>query len=280
MARLIAMVDRPPADKEWKGAFAWKMILALAESQHEVLALTTLDPAEIEIAHPRLTVANPAPTWRLNHSAAWLKAILQFQPEVLHSFGISRMTGPSALTIWPYLGRARDLFPRLRAYSTVFDEDDFAPFEPIKTPLDFFFEGEQDEAKSTHWIIPMPVSRWIKPKLELLMLADHLEQNPDREVMIIGGWGNYPVRERRAGWAYLKQVRSRIHMCPEMDFQGFLRLARNSAGFWLRSMPPTSWTARVSALVAENFHLPVIGSVAQLQAGSSANFLSRLYSHH
>ena len=43
------------------------MIRALAESQHQVLVLTTLDPATIDVAHPRLTIARPAPSWRADN---------------------------------------------------------------------------------------------------------------------------------------------------------------------------------------------------------------------
>ncbi len=67
MARVLVFTDRTPDDDDWKGAFAWGLIRALAESQHQVLVLTTAEPELIGVSHPRLTVGRPAPNWGAQH---------------------------------------------------------------------------------------------------------------------------------------------------------------------------------------------------------------------
>ncbi len=285
MARLVTLADRAPTDVEWKGAVVWKTILSLAEAQHEVLALTTLDPSAIEVAHPRLTIVQPAPGFGLRYLGRWLRALLQYQPEIVHTFGLRR---PGRFSSWPALAQTLMAFPGLQRYSTVFSDEDYAPFAKISAPFDaadFAVGGSESPAEfavgspAPFLIVPAPVSEWQKPMLDLLLLGDYLEHNSGVEAHIVGGWGpDFGLSERREGWLAFGPLSQRVRMLPDFHFQNFVGLARSSRGLWMRALRANSWRAYVSSHVAQALQLPTIGSVAQLNSGSPANFLSRLYS--
>lgn len=288
MARLLTFADRGPLDVEWKGAVVWKTILSLAETHHEVLALTTLPLETVEsISHPRLTIASPAPDFAITRVARWMRAFLQFQPEIVHTFGLR---APPRFSCWPVLAQAVSAFPRLQHYSTVFSDSDFAPFERVSAPFDpedFNARDigsneaavEFDNCSRNFYIVPAPVSEWQKPLVDLLMLADFLENNPAINVCVVGGWGSFDLRERKQGWNLLGPLSARVQMLPDLRFEDFVALTRKSRGLWLRSVPYRSWRALVASHVADALSLPIIGTVAQLHSGSAANFLSRLYSN-
>ena len=289
MARLAVLTDRAPNDSEWKGHFAWNIILSLAESQHEVLALTTLDPASIEVAHSRLTVVRPAAGWSLLHSPKWIRALFQFRPEIVHTFSLKPTKTPKALTIWPLLESALSAMPRIRRYSTSLSNSDFAPFRGIETPLELQHTSRiQDTVNSIQdteqqpnigsVIVPGAVSEWHRPQSDLLLLNEFLLSNRETHAHVIGGWGDWTLSERRSGWKTLEEVQSQVTMGPALDFAGFVELARTSRGFWLRCFHGNSWRSLVAAHVARQLTLATWGEVPQLNVGSSANFLSRLYS--
>ncbi len=293
MSRLALLTDRSPNDSEWKGHFAWNIILALAESQHEVLALTTLDPANIEVSHSRLTVIRPAAGWGLIYSPKWIRALFQFRPEIVHTFSLMPNKTPKAFTIWPLLESALSAMPRIRRYSTSLSSSDFAPFRPIETPLELQNSGGQAEVSgirdagsspsaahnpnSGSVIIPGAVSEWHRPQADLLLLNEFLLSNREVHVHVVGGWGDWTLSERRAGWQVLEEVQSQVHMGPAVDFTAFVDLARSSQGLWLRSFHENSWRSLVAAHVARHLSLTTWGEVPELNVGSSANFLSRLY---
>ncbi|HMN69983.1 MAG TPA: hypothetical protein PKC28_15685, partial [Bdellovibrionales bacterium] len=130
MARVLVFVDRAPGDPEWKGAFAWDLIRGLAESQHQVLALTILDPSEVDISHPRLTIARPAPSWNVMFAPRFLRAVIGFRPEIVHSIGLRSARGFAPLTVWPILNSACVALPGMRRFSTFFDEKDLLEGDP------------------------------------------------------------------------------------------------------------------------------------------------------
>lgn len=281
MARLVTICDRAPSDTDWKGAIVWKTILGLAESQHEVLALTPLDPSEVEIAHPRLTIVRPAESFSFLMLGRWLRAVFQFQPEIIQTFAL-RM--PGRLSSWPVLAQTLLAFPGVQRYSTVFAEEDYAPFARISAPFDaaeFSLGGETSPANSnnSYVVIPAPVSEWQKPIVDILMLGDYLEQNPGVDACVVGGWGEAGLLDRREGWGLLGPLSARVRMLPSMQFPDFVNLARASRGLWLRSLRANSWRGFVSSHVAQVLQLPTIGATPLLNAGSTANFLSRLYSN-
>lgn len=281
MARVAVILDRSPQDPEWKGAFAWDIVLALAESQHEVLALTPLDPASIEVAHPRLTVVRPAPGFELLHFAKWLRALLQFRPEILHTFALSP---PRALNIWPLVEPALKAMPHIRRYSTALGEEDFTPFETVRPPLEFSpvqsarAVTPAEGTASGDLIVPAPVDAWERPQVGLLMLADFLMNSPAVNAFIIGGWGGCTLSERREGWSHLSEVAARVHMLEPLNWRQFVQRLTSAKGLWLKALKANSWTALASAHVAAPLGLPVWGESPHLHSGSSANFLSRLYS--
>lgn len=276
MARLAVLTDRAPNDSEWKGAFAWNIILSLAESQHEVLALTTLDPASIEVSHSRLTVVRPAAGWGLIHSPKWIRALFQFRPEIVHTFSLKPSKTPKALTVWPLLDSALSAMPRIRRYSTSLSSSDFAPFRGIETPLELQPASRIPDIGLV--IIPGAVSEWHRPQADLLLLNEFLLSNREVHVHVVGGWGDWTLSQRRDGWKMLEEVQSQVHMGPPLDFTAFAELVSKSGGLWLRCFHQNSWRSLVAGHVARQLALPTWGEVPELNVGSSANFLSRLYS--
>lgn len=307
MAKLAVLTDRSPADLDWKGAYIWKAILSLAESQHEVLVLTPLDPGEIPFTHSRLTVIQPATNWRLNHLAKWLMALLQFRPEVIHTFAPDKNAQWSLLSIWPYLNSAVSLLPDVKRVCTLFETSDFDSKPPFGTWIrgaqswtvftqaqaDLarqIFKGEvtlaplDSEPASTEpdperfLIVPAPVDQWRSPVVDLFMLADYLQIHPDTRVEIVGGWGRMSSRHRREGWEILQSVSTRIKMRDPLTLESFRERAAASSGMWLRALNPDDWTYYQSVQIAVSFGKPIFGVKPQLNVGSTANFLSRLYS--
>lgn len=280
MARLVTICDRAPGDTEWKGAVVWKTILGLAESQHEVLALTPLDPATVDVSHPRLTIVQPAESFSFLRLGRWLRAVFQYQPEIVHTFALR---GPERFGAWPVLAQTLMAFPGVQRYSTVFAEEDYAPFARISAPFDaaeFSVGGDASVVGDAPYVlIPAPVSEWGKPMLDLLLLGDYLEHNPGVDAKIVGGWGDFGLRDRREGWQHFGPLSGRIHMLPDLQFSTFVELARGSRALWLRALRGNSWRAYVSSHVAEVLRLPTIGTTPLLNSGSAANFLSRLYSN-
>lgn len=278
MARLAVFIDRPLSDREWKGAFAWKIALALAESQHEVLALTTEDPARIELSHPRMTVVRPAPAFSARYFPDWIRALLPFNPDVIHTFALKH---PPLLSVWPLINLALAPWPRLRRYSSAFDNRDFLPFERVDLP----FEMDLNPAVSTSPItlerplilIPEAVSRWARPNSDLILLSEFLLKNREYDCHIVGGWGDTVLSDRRTGWSLLRDVGEQVRMADEASLFDFLKLAATSSGLWLRSMRPESWPARLAAHLGRSWSLTTWGEVPEIPTGSPANFLSRLY---
>jgi hypothetical protein len=273
---LAVIVDRPPDDPEWKGAIAWNIILSLAESQHEVLALTTCDLSEIEISHPRLNMARPAPSFSLRHLPKWLRAIFQFQPEVIHTFAL-KLQGPRALTVWPLLESGLSVMPRVRRFSTALSDSDLLPFPAVSAPFELP-SGTATGEKSSTVLIPAAVSEWPRWQESLLLLNEFLMSNRELHVEILGGWGDLPLSDRRNGWQMLENVVQQVHMRDALSFTEFIEAARVSGGIWLRSLPSNSWRALVATYTAKELGLPTWGDLPELKTGSTANFLSRLYS--
>jgi hypothetical protein len=309
MAKLAVLTDRGPSDLDWKGAYIWKVILSLAESQHEVLVLTPLDPELIPLTHPRLTVIRPAVSWRLDHLTKWLMALLQFRPEVIHTFAPLNSSQWSFASIWPYLNSALSLLPDVKRVCTLFEISDFDSKQPfwawlkgaeqwtVFTPEQADLsralfkgkvtlaplEGETPPAKADDGaerflIVPAPVDQWRHPTVDLFTLADHLQIHPDTHVEIVGGWGRMSARHRREGWEILQSVSARIKMRDHLTLDAFKNRVAASSGLWLRALNPDNWTYYQSVQIAAGLGKPIFGVKPQLNVGSTANFLSRLYS--
>lgn len=276
MARLAVVVDRSPKDEEWKGAFAWKTILSLAESQHEVLALTTLDPAEIELQHPRLTVARPSAHFGPKDFPHWLRAWIQFNPDVIHTFALKK---PARFHFWPLINLSLQPFTRLRKFSSVFDPSDYAPFPKIDMPFEWELQPFTAAPEERPFIvIPEPVSRWSRPMIDLILLNEFLMRHRELDCHIVGGWGEMALSERRTGWQTLQDVSDQIHMGRGVTLFDFIHLVTKSSGLWLNGLSPQSFPARIAGHVGRTWSLTTWGEVPELSAGSPANFLSRLYS--
>lgn len=308
MAKLAVLTDRQPDDTDWKGAFIWRLILSLAESQHEVLVLTTQDPMEIPITHPLLTIAQPAESWRLDKLPKWAQALIQFRPEIIHTFALQPQRTWSQLTIWPYLHSALTAFPQVRRFSTLFDLEDMdsrdsswiwhqgsqslsvfstehkkearsvfassievAPLE-LEIPDHFFVKEDQN-----YLLIPAPVSEWVAPNEDLTLLARELEREPELRAKIVGGWGDCLASERRRGWEILSAVAGQVQMLDPVPFPGLVQLTAQATALWLRTLAPHSWRANLTRQVAESLGKKVYGPQQERLMGSTANFISRLY---
>ena len=285
MAKIAVFIDRPPHDIEWKGAVAWDVVRTLAEAQHEVLALTTVPVADIALSHGRLTIVQPAPSFALQHAPRWLTALLSFRPDVVHSFALQPT---SSWSVWPALKALAQGWTAARWFSTVFSPDDFAPFLKFNTPLDVSelvkptssprARAAPHDVRPPSLLIPAPVGEWHRPQVNLLLLVDFLENHRDSEAHILGGWGEAPLRLRREGWRWLANVSERVHMHGPVALPEFVTMTQKHTSLWLHPLGPDHWRALVATHVAESLGLPTLGPRPVLAQGSTANFLSRVYS--
>lgn len=310
MARLVALTDRRPDDTDWKGAFIWRLILALAESQHEVLVLTSENPESLPFTHPRLTVARPIEKWSADHLPKLAQAMVQFRPEILHTFALRPNRLWSPLTVWPYMNAVAGAFPQVRRYSTLLDEEDFDPQDsankwhrgahaitvftaahakkakeifptttieraPLELDLPDVIPAPEDV--SDYILVPTPVSQWAVPESDLLELARELARNPERQVKILGGWGDCLTSERRQGWEILSAVAGQVQMLESPHLPAFVQLASAARTVWLRGLKPDSWRTLLARHIAETLGKEVAGPRVENLRGSTANFISRLY---
>ncbi|MGE4132523.1 MAG: hypothetical protein AB7F86_12845 [Bdellovibrionales bacterium] len=278
MAKILAIVDREPPDPDWKGAFAWQSILSLAESQHEVLVMTTAKPEVLEISHPRLTIARPCESWSLRATWPVLQTVLSFQPQIIHTFAL-KPPSSSWNSIWPLIQSLGQALPAVRTYSTRFDEFDFAPFSPAEPPIEWPSPLDESAARwePKRVLIPAPVSEWQSFSLDLLMLADFLEQHTEWEAEIIGGWGDLNLLARREGWQWLGPSASRVRMSEPLGLTQFCQKLAGASALWLRGLDPRQWRSRISGHLATELNIPVLGPLDTLSLGSTSNYLSRLY---
>jgi hypothetical protein len=309
MARLAVLTDRLPDDPSWKGAYAWEIIRGLAESQHEVVVFTTEDPERVPVTHPRLTVARPAPSWSVDRMPRWAQALLNYRPEVIHTFALKESSLWPRLTVWPYLDALCKVLPGVKRVSTMFEPEDFAfgapwhagasswtvfssehaasakllyPGRVEVAPLDDLDwpTSEDDEFEERGYtFVPAPVSEWSHRQHGLTALVTHLHENPAATVWINGGWGEMSLSERRQGWQSLGDVSSRVRLIEAQPLQGFVTRARLAGKIWLAGLPEDSWRYLMSAQIGRQFGKELLGSRpgAILPAGSTANFLSRIY---
>lgn len=310
MARVAVLTDRTAQDPSWKGAYIWQTIGHLAESQHEVIVFTTGDLDQIPITHPRLSVARPAPNFHVDRLKPWSQALIQFRPEVIHTFALNESAVWPSLTVWPYLDALCRVLPGVKRFSTLFEIEDFstasswhlgsqawtvfsvlhaasakalysgrvelAPIDELKPLSSFADDAEMDRVDL---LIPAPVSQWQSPLRDLQKLANKLAQNPALTVCILGGWGELPLRERRQGWGELASVAARVRMTDGASLLHFLKHAKSASQLMLETLDPESWRTLLSRQMAVQIGLEYVGDrmgpVAPM--GSTANFLSRIY---
>ncbi len=309
MARVLVLTDRHPLDPDWKGAIAWKLILSLSESQHQVLVLTTQDPESIMITHPRLTIASPAKTWDARQFPKFLQGILLFRPEIIHTFAVRPSRLWKGLSIWPYLNGGLKVLPGHQRFSTVFEAKDLPERDPSwswhlgsKRTLVFSEDHKKtfeaynrvtevspleieipttgafkEEATEPFVLIPAPVGEWSHPQRDLLMLSRFLEDHPSLHARINGGWGDFPASSRRIAWAKLMGVADRLHMLEPLSLPEFIRMARASDTLWCEPIEKESWRGLLVAQLSAVLNVPTRGSRPALPTGSTANFLSRLF---
>lgn len=308
MARVLVLTDRHPLDSDWKGAVAWNLILSLAESQHQVLVLTSLDPESIPVTHPRLTIARPAKSWDARQLPKFLQGILLFKPEVIHTFALKPSLLWPGLTIWPYLNTALKVLPGVHRFSTVFESTDLpekdpswswhrgsrrtvvfsegqklrleklnrtADVSPLEVEAPHDFEG--CAADYPYVLVPAPVGEWNNPQRDLLQLAKYLLDHPETHAHIAGGWGDWPASSRRAAWSKMMPVAARLHMLEPLSMTELLREARLARSLWCEPLDKESWRSLLSAQIAGVLNLNSMGGRPALSAGSTANFLSRLF---
>lgn len=308
MARLLVLTDRLPGDLDWKGAFTWDLIRSLAESQHQVLALTTEDPGEFNVSHPRLTIARPGKSWGVQYLPKFLQAILLFQPDVVCTITPKNSLQLKGLTIWPYLQSALMVLPKIQRFSALFETKDteknqsslswhkgtnacvvftsshrrdlrvlhegnimISPFEMSLPQL------ESEYSETRYLLIPASVSEWTNPAENLQRLHDHLVKNPRLQVRINGGWGDMTAGEKRTAWQTLMPVADRLQLLEPLSFTEMIKQAKGAEGFWLEAIPADSWRDVVSRFVAQQLGKQLPENRPALAAGSTANFLSRLF---
>ncbi len=309
MARIAVLTDRSPNDFDWKGAFIWKLILSLSESQHQVLVLTPQEIENLSITHSRLTIARPAIHWRADKLPQYAQALLQFRPDIIHTFALKPERSWSQLTLWPYLNAAMTAFPHIRRYSTLFDSEDidakysnwiwhqgshaltvFTPTFQAQarqiyqgqieiSPLEFEVPDEvHTTVEEDVWLIPAPVSEWNMPQTDLQILTQALELEPERRVKIIGGWGDSLASEKRQGWKTLVTVAGQVSMGDPLNLSDFVHAASGVRAFWMNSLPINSWRSLLAQEVAKRLDKELIGVAPVGLPGSTSNFISRLYS--
>ncbi|MGE0527212.1 MAG: hypothetical protein AB7G93_08215 [Bdellovibrionales bacterium] len=314
MARVAVLTDRSPHDADWKGPFVWQTVLALAESQHEVLVLTTQNPDNIPIVHPRLRVARPTPSWRADQALKLAQALIPFRPEILHTFALHPNQLWSAFTVWPYLNSVCQILPGLRRFSTLFDSADVTEKEPSLiwhqgsecwsvfspaqeawaraifhgridvVPLEIQTHGSESScedfapASDDFILVPGPISEWRRAEESLQALGELLQSHPELRARIAGGWGEWPSFRKRRGWETLNSVAHQVDMLTDIPFADFVDMARRCRFLWTEPLSADSWRSLIAARLADELSLSLRGPQPPVVMGSTANFLSRLYS--
>jgi hypothetical protein len=308
MSKVLVLTDRHPEDTDWKGAFAWQLILDLAQSQHEVLAITTIDPLSLEISHPRLTIAHPCSDWRADRIGRIMRTVLTFQPDVVHSFAFHPSRLWPSLTVWPYLSSTLALIKGCKRYSVLFESSDLAESDPSLawfrgSQKNLVFSGAQVSSLSQRLnisasvlpmefeariapepapviLIPAPISDLRDGESALRDLTRMLTADNRLSATFVGGWGDWPASRRREGWQLVMSVADRVRMVPPLTWRDFLKQALEAQALWLEYLPEDSWRRLVALGLANSAGLNVLGSQAQSgERASSANYLSRLYAN-
>lgn len=317
MARVTVLTDRLPDDRSWKGPCGWEIIRSLAESQHDVTVYTTENPECINVTHPRLNIARPAKSWSVDKLPKWTQAILVSQPEILHTFALKPSSMWQAASVWPYLDAFCKVLPNLYRVSTMFERHDFSIPSPSApwhmgsqvwtvfssgddseahqffqgrvdlVPLDRFnwdFESTDDpfagESRETTQalLVPAAVSEWNDRARALARLADFLLQNSEVTAHINGGWGDLSLRERREGWEILMPVADRVRLLQAQSLSRFTDELKKASVIWTEGLSHDTWRVLLVSHLARAMGKETIGpSPHVLAEGSTANFLSRLY---
>lgn len=311
MARLAVLTDRLPSDPSWKGAYTWEIIRQLCETQHEVAVFTTQDPDLIPLTHSRLTVARPASSFSAEKLPKWAQALLVYRPEVVQTFPLDQSSRWPSLSVWPYLDAFCKVMPGLKRVSTMFDREDFAtglathPWHqgadswtvfsaPLESEARHVFQGridavpldeitwadEEFESEDRGYMfVPAPVSEWRHRNHGLALLADYLIRHSGTTAVINGGWGDLSLSERRKGWSALVPVASRVRLLEAQPLNRFAARARSASRVWVEALAPDTWRYLLSVRIAESLGKELIGAhtMPALPAGSTANFLSRIY---
>jgi hypothetical protein len=310
MARVLILTDRGPGDADWKGDLVWRIILSLAESQHEVLVACTQKFDEHPMTHSRLNIIRPVHSWRADQLPKLVRVLMSFQPQVVHTFALQDHGLWPALSLWPYFSGMCAVYPGLKRFSTLFDAHDYEgpasagwhrqatkltvfseghatelatrfdrPIEIV--PLDFEHEppdGENSGGEGA--LIPAPVSEWNSPRQNLLHVRELLHRHPELTLKIIGGWGDWPASERREGWKILGSVAGRVHLTEPVDYHALTDELREAGQLWLEPLRRNSWKfllcMRLASQLGKEF---LVASPLGFEwlPGSTANSLSRLY---
>jgi hypothetical protein len=260
MARVLVFTDRDADDADWKGALSWRIILSLAESQHEVMVATPLPTERVPFTHPRLTVTRPLTSWRADQILPLTRAFLTFRPQAVQTFALAPSVRYSALSLWPYLSGMCKMFPNMRRVSTLFDENDCHPgdagfvWHQQADAVTVFCERHrariEPRLKRTVHVVPMEntISTGPEPELERdLNPATHVEPLTVLRVLIpapVSEW-NYP----ESGLALLADFCARYpdhevqilggwgDWSPSQRKAGWLTLEKVSARVHLRDAP-------------------------------------------
>jgi hypothetical protein len=146
-----------------------------------------------------------------------------------------------------------------------------SPFE-IQLPRE-----EHERPPHPYLMVPAPVSEWFDRGKYLQALRDHLIRHPGLHARINGGWGDLPAAEKRSAWQALMPVADRLHLLEPLTWPQMVEQARGATGFWLDGVRADSWRDVISRFAASQLGKSLPENRPALPAGSTANFLSRLF---
>ena len=307
MTRLLILTDRAPDDADWKGALVWRIILSLCESQHEVLVACTQEFSDYPVSHPRLNIVRPVKSWRVDQLPKLAKLLLSYQPQVIHTFALQDKFWP-ALSLWPYFTSFCAAIPGIKRFSTIFDSNDYGKstfnWHQQATKLTVFSQGHSTEldlefdreieivpldldheitvesSDESIALIPSPVSQWKNPEDNLRHVCNLLQRHPEKTLRIIGGWGEWEPSRRREGWKILEPVVARVELTEPMNYHAFVDELRRAGSVWLEPIRRNSWKYLLCTRLSQQLGKDLLISSPlgfELQSGSTANCLSRLY---
>lgn len=85
MARIAFFTESLPPNGDVIGRFAWDLIQALAEQEHEIRVFSTYrEGEELPESHPRIEIVRPFRKWSLLELPKAVPLLLAFKPDVLH----------------------------------------------------------------------------------------------------------------------------------------------------------------------------------------------------
>jgi hypothetical protein len=316
MSKICFLTDRLPTDNDPFSALIWNQFRILAESQHDVLVISSGPaPKDLVWQHPRLQIVEPFPNWSLRYLPRFIKLLAYHKPDVLHwieprttKLGLLQWIAPALATLKKRPLLAISLWDPARWEKGVFNSGTLPAMDilfvthPLHreriwsrwpqlmsrvqvAPLLF-----HQQSPSHHWItkwaddfafVPGQLSDALSLEDLLEGLRATLSKHPQRKAVI-------PMSGRRERFLFLEALRSleldgRVAVLESLDWatwqELYLRASEIRADLLKSNSPYLSLALQWGRIQGKHLKLtPKQGLLLhEIQFQDASNFLARAY---